>query len=280
MPSLTGTTDHLPYSLRMGLARGTAISNAAPCSSLPSRRQRLRSLEDRRRRTHLPAPAPAPDPTPRPPKFSESRRRSVDDRLPRDPWHPSVPRCDPRSTAAACPCSPPYPPAAAEIFRVPPPFRRRSACSGPLAPLRAALRRSQHGRRLPPLPILPRPPPPPPKFSESRRRSVDDRPARDPWHPSAPHYDPCSAAAACPRSRSYRARRRRNFQSPAAVPWTIGFLGAMQQSRPRPRAAVAASIAGLDPKPFPMSITVAIAATHASLEDRRRQKSLSPEPLL
>ena len=181
MPSLTGTTDHLPYSLRMGLARGTAISNAAPCSSLPSRRQRLRSLEDRRRRTHLPAPAPAPDPT----------------------------RPDPT-----------------EIFRVPPPFRGRSASSGPLAPLRAALRRSQHGRRLPPLPILPRPPPPP-KFSESRRRSADDRPARDPWHPSVRGCDPRSTAAACPRSRSYprpppkfsESRRRSVDDRPYRDPW-------------------------------------------------------------
>ena len=43
----------------------------------------------------------------------------------------------------------------------------------------AALVLSQHGRRLPSLPILPRPPP---KFSESRRRSVDDRLPRHPWH--------------------------------------------------------------------------------------------------
>ena len=35
-------------------------------------------------------------------------------------------------------------------------------------------------------------------------------------------------------------------------------------SRPRPRAALSASIAGLNPMPFPMSITVAIAATHVS----------------
>ena len=83
-----------------------------------------------------------------------------------------------------------------------------------------------------------------------------------PWHPSAPHYDPRSAAAACPcsrsypvirrpqrlkwpclapapfskndprstatacpRSRSYPVIRRRNFQSPAAVPLLIGLLG-------------------------------------------------------
>ena len=58
--------------------------------------------------------------------------------------------------------------AAAEIFRVPPPFRGRSASSGPLAPLR-------------------------------------------------PHCNPRSTAAACPRSRSYPGRRRRNFQSPAVV---------------------------------------------------------------
>ena len=59
--------------------------------------------------------------------------------------------------------------------------RTETACSGPLAPLRPPLRPSQRGRRLPPLPILPRPPPPP-KFSESRRRSVDDRLPRHPWH--------------------------------------------------------------------------------------------------
>ena len=33
---------------------------------------------------------------------------------------------------------------------------------------------------------------------------------------------------------------------------------------PGPRAALSASIAGLAPMPFPMSITVAIAATHVS----------------
>ena len=105
MPSLTGTPDHLPYSLRMGLARGTAISNAAPCSSLPSRRQRLLSLGDRRRGTSLrrapmrAGPVPLPTPPRAPPKFSESRRRSVDDRPRRDPWHPSAAGWHHRSTA-------------------------------------------------------------------------------------------------------------------------------------------------------------------------------------
>ena len=208
MPSLTGTTDHLPYSLRMGLARGTAISNAAPCSSLPSRRQRLRSLEDRRRRTHLPRPDPSPAggrwnlpgsklfvfENSAAPDHIEKKyaQRGVAQAQRRERHITSGPLAPlrPIATLAAQPPPAPAPDptaaaaAAAEIFRVPPPFRRRSACSGPLAPLRAALRRSQHGRRLPPLPILPRPPPP--KYSESRRCSVDDRRPRDPWHPSAP----------------------------------------------------------------------------------------------
>ena len=46
---------------------------------------------------------------------------------------------------------------------------------------------------------------------------------RVPWHPSAAHRDPCTAGA-CPRSRSHPGHRR-NFQSPAAVPLTIGPLG-------------------------------------------------------
>ena len=134
---------------------------------------------------------------------AESRRRSMDGRRLRDPVHPSVRSCNPRSTATTCPRSRSYPgrrrrrnfqspaavpqtigllgtpgtppcgaatlaarpppvpaphpipAAAAEIFRVPPPFRRRSAGSGPLPPLCAGMRPSQHGRRLPPLPALP-----------------------------------------------------------------------------------------------------------------------------
>ena len=138
----------------------------------------------------------------------------------------SSPLCPPRRTCTLAarpppPLAPDPTPAAAEIFRVPPPFRGRTASSGPLTPLRAALQPSkhgrgpleitglkvfskktskseiaifrllegkasarlaalvlsQHGRRLPSLPILPRPPP---KFSESRRRSVDDPHTRDP----------------------------------------------------------------------------------------------------
>merc|ERR1711895_402078 len=54
--------------------------------------------------------------------------------------------------------------------------------------------------------------------------------------------------------------------------------------RPGPRAALSASIADLGPMPFPMSITVAIAATHVSLYVVRRspagpcrlEKTLSP----
>ena len=88
----------------------------------------------------------------------------------------------------------------------------------------APLQPSQHSRRLPPLPILPRPPPPPPKFSESRRRPVDDRRPWDLWHPSAP-LQPSQHSRHLPHSRSYPGRRRRNIQSPAAVPWTIGVLG-------------------------------------------------------
>ena len=144
-------------------------------------------------------------------------------------------RLRPSQHGRRLPLLPILPPAAAEIFRVPPPFRRRSAPLGALAPLGGAPRRgqcplmtvsvdspknrlspdggkfpdldfseaagachhsrcclrgtaqtvsfdppenrlrpSQHGRRLPP-----------PKFSESRRRSVDDRLPREPWHPSA-----------------------------------------------------------------------------------------------
>ena len=47
-------------------------------------------------------------------------------------------------------------------------------------------------------------------------------------------------------------------------PTTDGNIEARRRTRPAWRAAVAASIAGVDPKPFPMLITVAIAATHLS----------------
>ena len=67
-------------------------------------------------------------------------------------------------------------------------------------------------------------------------------------------------------------------------PTTDGDIEEPSCGRPGPRAAVAASITGLDPKPFPMSITVAIAATHVSLYIVRRspagpcrlEKTLSP----
>ena len=144
-----------------------------------------------------PPPVPAPHPTPRPPpKFSESRRRSADDRPARDPWHPSVRRCDARSTAAACPRNPILP-------RPPPPPPRRNF-PGSRCPSRSLTLFFENGAGASH---------PPPKFSESRRRSVDDRPARDPWHPSVRSCDPRSTAAACPRSPPYPDRRR-NFQSP------------------------------------------------------------------
>ena len=61
-----------------------------------------------------------PGPRPPPPK---SRCRSVDDRLPRDPWHPSVPRCEPPARLPPTPAPDPTPAAATEV---PPPFRGRS----------------------------------------------------------------------------------------------------------------------------------------------------------
>ena len=94
------------------------------------------------------------------------------------------------------------PPAAAEIFRVLPPLRRRIL---PLAPLSAALRPSQQGRRLPPHPD----PTPaaaaaaPPKFS----RWINIVPSLT----GTTDGDAGSSARRDP-------RRRRNFQSPAAVP--------------------------------------------------------------
>ena len=96
-----------------------------------------------------------------------------------------------------------------------------------MAPLCAALQPSRHGRRLPWLPIRPRPPP---KFSESRRRSVDVRAPLDPWHPSAPRYDPRATAASCPCSRSDLGRRR-NVQSPAAIPLTVSHIEKKSKSR-------------------------------------------------
>ena len=164
--------------------------------------------------------------------LAESRRRCFDDRPRRDPWHPSAAGCDPRSTAAAPPRSPcsicqsalrmrlargtplraddrdPWHPSAAGWH----PRSTAAACPrsrcypGRRRKFPTAVPRCAHRR-----PMLPRAPP---KFSESRRRSVDDRPRRDPWHPSAAGCDHRSTAAACPCSRSYPGRRR-DFQSPA-----------------------------------------------------------------
>ena len=66
-------------------------------------------------------------------------------------------------------------PAGAKIFRVPPPFRGRTASLGPLASVRAALRPSQHGRGLSPLPIPPRPPPPKNRLSEKERAKKSEQ---------------------------------------------------------------------------------------------------------
>ena len=67
-------------------------------------------------------------------------------------------------------------------------------------------------------------------------------------------------------------------------PTTDGNVEARRRTRPAWREAVPASIAGLDPSPFPMSIAIAISATHASLYIVRRspagpcrlEKTLSP----
>ena len=67
----------------------------------------------------------------------------------------SAPHCDPRSAAAACPRSSLRASEKERAKKKEQGQKRLSACSGPLAPLRAALRPSQRGRRLPPLPILP-----------------------------------------------------------------------------------------------------------------------------
>ena len=77
----------------------------------------------------------------RPPFFKDQaqHRRACRKQIPIDPS--LVPLWPPRRTwslAARPPPAPapdPTPSSAAEIFRVPPPFRRRSALSGPLAPL-------------------------------------------------------------------------------------------------------------------------------------------------
>ena len=93
-------------------------------------------------------------------------------------------------------------------------------------------------------------PPPPPKFSESRRRSVDDRPPRDPWHPSAARCDPRSTAAACPRSRSYprppppkfsESRSRSVDDRPPRAPWHLTSGRARSHCRGKVRTSRSAA---------------------------------------
>ena len=71
----------------------------------------------------------------------------------------------------------------------------RSASSEPRTPFRVALQPSQHGRSRIEITGLK-------VFSTKTSKSKIVNP-RDPWHPSVPHCDPRSTAAACPRSRSY-----------------------------------------------------------------------------
>ena len=78
-----------------------------------------------------PPPAPAPDPTAAAAEIFRVPPPSVDDRRPRDPWHPLAAA----ATLAARPLPAPAPdptPAAAEIFKVPPSVPLMIVVSGAL----------------------------------------------------------------------------------------------------------------------------------------------------